>query len=340
MRVIFGGAAVALSLLLPGTALAQPASPPATAEAATEQFRAIGAWAQQITDALRPLNQAGPGFAAAIQKFSASKSPEEARTGVPEVRAANQVMRDALKQSDAALSVIEPLKEGLTRIDVNRVLTDARAQVAAMRELTDDTEAFVSAIERDDQATVVKTAPKLARAGMLMIRGQASTYRARQAMFPPSQSVHQMAGVTIRLYEAMSVGTESWFAARILKQPDAASVQRANLLSLADALQAELRNGRNNLRREKGELAAFSARPATRGETALVSAVTPMTGFIEEAFGLGDRLLAAMRMHANTSQQSLADETFPKLLAELTVLEQDYAALMARASASAANSGR
>ncbi|HEY0084622.1 MAG TPA: hypothetical protein VGB65_01805 [Allosphingosinicella sp.] len=334
MKIRIFVALLALGASMPAVAAAQGA-PPRTAEEAVDRLQALGQWMQRITDALAPSNEAGVAFFQAVQG-STSGDPAQALAKLPELRAATAKWREALAVSEARLSRIQPLEQGATPVpaaQVNQVLTDARELVSAMQQLAADTDQLTLALERGDVAAVRELAPKLVRGGFLQIRQQVTIYRGRQAMLPPTRSAHQMAAVTIRMYEAMSVAAESWFAASAGQQRGAAATQRANFLEIAGLLEKEVAFGRRNLAREKATFASLKTQVKDGGSRALIAAAEPMAKLSADAFLIGDELVAWLRSRADTSQDVLAKQQHPELFAELVQFEQRYVSVMAQAAA-------
>jgi hypothetical protein len=336
------GVLAALTLLPPAPAIAMPAPAPA-AVAAADRVQALGAWVKEITDALGHSNEASMAYSRALQDFAGNGNEAQVRAGLPKIRAANARMRDALARSEVLLGRVRPFdkaKAGSSGPVLDRVLQEARSQVQALRQLVLDTEGLAAAMERGDRAAVALAAPKLARAGFVQLRGQAAMYRARQAIAPPERATHQMASVTIALYEAMSVAAESWYAARVERRPGAASEQRARLVRLADDLEQEVRIGRSNLARDVTAFAAAgSNHQEDRSTRALSAAMESIGRVVGEAFTIGDEIVRTSRSGANVTDDALAAQAHPQLVAELSILEQRYVALMAQAAAAMARPG-
>ncbi|HEY7811176.1 MAG TPA: hypothetical protein VIA98_12445 [Allosphingosinicella sp.] len=317
-------------------------APQSSAAEMTDRLRAIGQWMQRVTDAMAGSNEAALAFFRAVEEFS-SGDAAKAREKIPALRAAADNWSEALAASETRLDRIEPLGEGAGQIPAaqfNRVLTDARALVAEMRRQAADTQRLADAFDRGDEKTVREIAPMLIRGGFLQLRQQVTIYRARQAIFSPSQSNHQMASVTIGMYQAMSVAAESWFAAAILKQNGAAAAQGAQFEELADQLEHEVQTGRRNLEREKATLASARASARNAPTRELADAVEPMAKLVGNAFTIGEDLVGWLRSRAQTSQASLAEQRQPQLLSELSAFEQRYVTLVAAAAATLGQAGR
>lgn len=298
-----------------------------TAEA-DSRFQAFGAWMQRVVAAMAPMNDAAARFGAQMQRLPspAADSAERARE-VAKLRTLIADVRRATEESKSRLAAIPRFEgdiPGVAGTDINRVLTDVQGQTGRMLDYMNDTEAFAAAVARGDPKVTQQAARKLVRGGFLLVETQAMLTRGRQSLFPRDRSGHQLAGVGLGLYQAMSAAGEGWYRARV--EGDAkggAQAQRTRFLEIAGELEAALREGRANLAREKAMFA--SQRPAAAKDPDLariLARVEAVTKVYVETFATGDELVAWLRARAETSGSALAAQPGPDFILQLAEFEQ------------------
>lgn len=327
------------------SAASQPAhaGAPATAAEAADRLQAFGQWAKQIADAVAPSNAAAVVFVAKVKQLLANPTPEQRGENARTIRAAAAEMRQTLGRSEAALAQVQPFRgslSGMAPEDAGRILTEARSQVSGLRHYVEDVEVLAAAVERGDAAAARTAGLKVIRSGFALLRSQVVIFRGRQALFPPDRSGHQIASVSICLYEAMGAAAENWFAARLDNRPEqAASEQRARFLALAETLEAEVRRGRANAAREFGEIARARKTLKDARSIALADTLGRVAPLVEAAFSVGDEIVSLLRARAGTSGAELAAQPYSQTVADLSALEQRFIATTSQATALMARMG-
>lgn len=318
------------------------AAPPSTAREIDSQFQAFGAWVQQVTAAVAPMNEAATKFAAQMQNMPPpADDPAVRARQVAPIRAMIADVRDRVQESRSRLARIPRFEGGVPGVpnfDVNRLLTDTQEQTGKMLAYMDDAEAFAAAAARSDPAVTQQAARKLIRGGFLIIENQAILYKGRQGLFPPNRSAHQLVGVGVVLYQAMHIAAEAWSQAHLdgdLK--GGARTQKTRFLQLADELETGIRDGRANLASERSFFASQRSRAAKDPNLMRILARTEdvSKGYVE-SFAMGDELVLWLRARADTPGSVLAAQQAPELILELSAFEQRLLASGSEAAAAIA----
>ncbi|HEX8381005.1 MAG TPA: hypothetical protein VF619_10710 [Allosphingosinicella sp.] len=270
-------------------------------------------------------------------------SPAASKANAPRIRALLAEARAIVERADAMTGRIAvPAGLRLGTLDIPTMLSEVRSQNAKTLDLIRDYDSFVGAAERGDRAAAMKMAPRLMEGGFLIIDGNASIYRNRQAAIPSTQSVHQALEVGIQLYRAMSAAGRGWLAARQGIRPDAAAAAlRAQLADISGRITGASKAGRANLERELSELDGKSAALGLRGEEAANFArLRQALAGKEKLFAVGDELSAIIASAGSITGRSLAAEASPRLMARLMPLEMHFQAALAHQAAIATGKAR
>jgi hypothetical protein len=313
------------TLVMTVPASAAPRSP---TEEADSQLQAFGVWMQRLTAAMAPMNEAAARFAAQMQQNPPrGEDPAERAVQVARIRTMIAEVRRATEESRSQLARIPKFEgqlPGGPHPDFNRILTDVQGETGRMLDYMDDTEAFAAALVQGDPTATRKAAAKLIRGGFLLIDSQAILTRGRQLLIPRDRSGHQLVGVGLQLYRAMSVAGHSWYRARAEGDPKGGALtQRTRFLELADELEAQLREGRANFARENAMLASQKSRAAKDPDLArILTRVEGVTKSYLEVFTMGDELVAWLRARAETPGAALAAQPGPDFILQLSAFEQ------------------
>jgi hypothetical protein len=324
-------AALFCAPLAPAAAAAAP--PPRSPEAAQHDMKALGAWLQSINDAVASSDASLANLGSKMEALlGPGNDPAAMRANSTKMRGVIQEVRDQVRRSQAALAAIPPLDPSIARtsgMDVGKVLADVRNQMTEMLAYLDTCESLVAAVEKNDRDAILASAPKLIRSGALLLDGRALTYRNREAAVPANRSAHQVLGVTVNLYEAMSVALRAWIRARVDHQPrEAADAQRTQFLALALDTDSTVRQGRAQAALEKSELVAETARAKDNQAVRDVDARAALVLANEERlFVIGDQLAVWLRGHAGMTGEQLAGQTRPELLMALSSVEEQVVAI-------------
>ncbi len=204
--------AVALTLVSgPAQAEPTPIPPPrnvAPAQATDDVNSAFIAWTQNVMAVLERANRASTPF---LQMNFDSNDPESARATLrnlsQQAAGARAELAVARSQLDAMTPFAHPnaTPEALRMSEI--LLRDSRASVANLDQLLNDMIAFVSAIERGDQAEINRLMPQIDRGATALMRAQATTLRARQQLLAPTSSAYHTVAGMASMYDGMaSVG--------------------------------------------------------------------------------------------------------------------------------------
>lgn len=320
-------------------ASAAPAAPVSTTAETDAEFRAFGAWMQRLIAAIAPMNEAAARLGAQMQQLPPpAADPAERAQQVATIRTMMAEVRRAAQESRSQLDRIPPFggnMPGLTNAAINNLLTEVKGQTGRMFDYLADVEAFADAVVRGDPTVTQQAARKIIRGGFLLVDSQVVLSRGRQSLFPRDRSAHQLVGVGVQLYRAMSVAGDAWYRARIDGDPaGGAELQRTRFLELAGDLEAGLREGRANLDRERAMFATQKGRAAKDpGLARILARVEDVTKSYVETFSLGDELVAWLRARAGTPGSTLAAQAGPDLILELSAFEQRLQRSSAEAAA-------
>lgn len=330
-----------LAVLPLSPAPAPAAQPSATAEADL-RFQALGAWMQRLVAAMAPMNESAARFGTQMQSMPPpAKHPAERARQVAAIRAMIADVRSGVQESRSRLAQMPRFEgriPGVPNLDFNRLLAEVQVQTDRMLAYMDDTEAFVAAVVRGDPAATDQAARKIVRGGFLLIDSQVILYRGRQSLFPADRSAHQLVGIGLHLYRAMQAAAQAWYRARLEGDPSGAALaQRTRFLEIAGELEADLRQGRANLARERTMFASQKPLAARDPNLARILArVEDVTKSYVDGFAMGDELAAWLRARAGTRGPALAAQSGPEFILELSRFEQRLQASGAEAAASIA----
>jgi hypothetical protein len=313
------------------SAAAAPA-PSRSPEAMQQDIQALGVWLQRINTAVAPADAALNDLGSQMQTLLPVRSDLAAlRANGAKLRILIGQARATVLRSQAALAAIPPLQSATAQaggLDMGKMLSESRGQMTEMLQYLGDCDAVAEAVEKNDVAAMRVAAPKLLRSSILLLDGRVLTYRGRQAAISPTRSSHQVLGITVDLYRAMSAASRAWIRARVDHQPrEAADEQRTQFLTLAEEIEAYARAGRANAAREKSELAAESARAG--GNQAVLDVDARATAVLageEKLFVIGDQLAAWLRGHAGTTAEQLEAQEQPEVLGALASVEEQLVA--------------
>jgi hypothetical protein len=320
-----------LALLACAAAFAVPAqaAPPGSSAEVADQMQAFGAWAERLSKAMAPMNEATVRLGNKMEQVqpAGADDPSAMKEQVSALRAGVAEVRQAVQLTQAQLAQIPPYDRsvpGMAQADASRLLTDCRAQAERILAYVNDVDSLAAALLAGDSDAVQIAARKVIRGGFLLLDSQVILYRGRQALFPATRSSHQLLTVNVQLYRTMSVAAGAWYQARVEGQPEeAARKQRTQFISLAAELEAALRQGRANLAREAAGVAAERPR-AGRDPDALriVAAADRIVAVEQRYFALGDDLLGWIRSHSETPPATLEGQARPQFVTELSRIEQ------------------
>ncbi|HEX8480484.1 MAG TPA: hypothetical protein VF650_01100 [Allosphingosinicella sp.] len=270
-------------------------------------------------------------------------TPAAVEANAPRIRALLAQASAIVERADAMTgSITVPPGFRLGNLDVATMLSEVRSQNAKTIALIRDYDGFLDAAERGDRAAAMKMAPRLMEGGFLIIDGNASMYRNRQAAVAPTQSVHQALEIGIQMYRAMSAAGRAWLAARQGMRPDAAAATlRSQLADISARIAGANQAGRANLARELSALDGKSATLGLRGEEAANFArLRQALAGKEKLFAVGEELSALIASVGSITGRSLSAEASPLLMARLMPLEMHFQAALAEQAAIATGKAR
>jgi hypothetical protein len=326
------GALLAL-LLLGGTTLRATAAPPEPVPPeVVGQFDAFTTWVQRIISALTPANAA----VAALMEQMKSTMPAggdaaQARKAGARLGPLIAEARQRVLRARDELAALPPFRFDLQSyhppLDPNRLLEDSRTQANALLKQLDNCQLAADALASGDAQALKEAAVRLIRGGVILMRGQALIFRNRQAAFPPSRSAHQLAGISVDLYEAMGAVSEAWARARVDREPGPAAADlRARLSEIAVQVEALTRAGRENLARERAEFAAEARESAHDAQVQrLLRRVELLAAYEEKMLATGDELAKWARDHQAIDGATLDRQGELELL-ELAAIERKMVA--------------
>ncbi|HEX6377245.1 MAG TPA: hypothetical protein VFZ91_16160 [Allosphingosinicella sp.] len=327
-------AAFAAAFLL--AAMPAASQPPA---AATPQVEESLAFVARLGEAVNVQVAGMKKLLDAKPLFESMTTPARVKAAAPKVRALMAEARRSVQQSDAMLAaIVPPPGLRLGSLSPASMIAEVRSQNAKSVALLGDYDAFLVAAERGDRAAVLKAAPRLMEGSFLLVDGNATIYRNRQAAIPSDQSVHQALGIGVQLYRAESAAGRAWLAAKFGGRPDAAASslgsQLAEVAREARALSAE---GRTNLARELSELDRNTAGLGFQGEEAATLArIRQALADKAKLFAIGDELAGLAEAGARVGGAALAAQPSPQLLGQLAALELRFHGTLAEQAAMAA----
>lgn len=333
---------VAFVFAFPASAAPAPGATTSPNAEADSRFRAFGAWMQSLIAAMAPMNEAAARLGGHMQQLPPPASDRNERAQqVARIRTLIAEVQRATQESQAQLARIPRFEgdiPGVQNRDINNLLTEAKGQTGRMLDYLNDIEAFAAAVVGANPSATQQAARKIIRGGFLLVDNQAILTRGRQSLFPRERSAHQLVGVGLQLYRAMSAAGGAWYRARIEGDPQGgAELQRTRFLELAGELEAGLREGRANLERERAMFASQRALAAKDPDLARILArVEAVTKSYVDTFALGDELAAWLRARAGTSASALAAQAGPDFILELSAFEQRLQRSGAEAAASIA----
>jgi hypothetical protein len=344
MRNFLFGPLVAALAGFAGPAQAAPPAPPRSLSVMNRDASLIAAWVTQINKAIEPANAAVVATQSKLEAiWASSHDPASLRAAAAQTRELLQLQRSQIAGAQAALAAIPaapPNGAHIPSIDVTRVLTDARALLAQLLAYNDALIKFSDAAEKGDAGAVRAAMPTIVRGGLLIVDGQASVFRNRQALFPPDHPTHQAVGVTVALYRAMSAAMRAGFRAVLDHQPDEASAEeRGALAALADEIAANARVGRRNLIRFRSMMLEGPLGPGSGGDAASLAAkVRIIAAVVEKMFLVGDKLEAWARTEGQENEVVRAKLGQSEALRRLYAIERELVATQAEAAAGLAGS--
>lgn len=268
--------------------------------------------------------------------FDSMTSPAAVKAAAPRARAAISEARGSVQQADSMFGrIVPPAGLRVGSLTPQSMIAEARGRNAQFISLLADYEAFLAAAERGDHAAARRAAPKLMEASFLLVDGSASLYRNRQAAIPESQSVHQVLGIGVQLYRAMSASGRGWIAAKFGSEPDAAAAtMRSNLSGIAREARSASEQGRANLARELAELDRKTSGLGFQGEQAATLArIRQALASKEKLFAVGDTLAGMAEAGAKVTRGALAAQPAPQLLGQLAPLELRFHSALAEQAA-------
>ncbi|HEX8574013.1 MAG TPA: hypothetical protein VF759_14815 [Allosphingosinicella sp.] len=268
--------------------------------------------------------------------FDSMTSPAGVKAGAPKVRALMAEAEAMVRQADSMTGRIVPppgLRYGT--LEPATMLAEVRSQNAKCLELLGEFDAFLRAAERGDRAAAMKMAPRLMEGSFLLIDGNASMYRNRQAALPSTHSIYQALDIGVQLYRSMSVSGRAWIAAKFGNRPDsAAATLRAQLGEIAVRARAASAEGRANLARELSEFDRKTEGLRFRGEEAETMArFRRAFAGKEKLFAVGDEIASIAGAAARVSGAELAAQPSPQLLGRFMPLEIRFQGALAEQAA-------
>jgi hypothetical protein len=323
--------AAAFLIALPGAAHAQ-AQPRAEAPSVDESLAFMGQLGEVVNvqvAGMKKLLDAKP-------LLDTMVSPAAVAAAAPRVRALMAEARRTVEQANGMLARIVPpagLRYG--SLTPESMIAEVKSQNSKLLALFADYDAFLVAAERGDRAAALKAAPRLMEASFLLVDGNASLYRNRQAAVPATHSVHQALGIGVQMYRAMGIAGRGWLAARFGTGPDAtAASMRPQLEAIAREARAASSAGRANLARELAELDRRTSGLGFRGEeAATLERIRRALANKEKLFAVGDSLAGLAESAGKTSGAALAAQPSPQLLGELAALELRFQGALAEQAA-------
>jgi hypothetical protein len=340
MRVTIAVAAGALALMAPAAALAQA---PNQSDGRREMDAAL-AFVGQLGEALSIQIAGMKKLADAKPLLDSLTTPAAIQAGAPQIRALMAEARASVGQADSMLAnvVVPNLGMGAfgPALSPATMLAEARDQNRKALALLADYDTMLAAAARGDRAAVLRTAPKLVEGSFLLMDGVAMTYRTRQAALPPSQSMHQVLGVGIQLYRAMTAAGRGWYNARVTGKADlAAATLRPQLADIARDVRPLARQGRVNLARELAELDRVAAAGLSRDDAATMARLRRASVEREKLFAIADDIAAWAEAGGGVTGAKLAAEAAPELMGALLPLEMRFHSVVAGQAAIAAGRG-
>lgn len=268
-------------------------------------------------------------------------SPAAVKAGAPRMRALMAEAKAMVERADAmTAAIVPPPGLRLGTLEPAAMLAEVRGQNSRSIALLDDYEVFLRSAERGDRAGLARVAPKLMEGAFLLIDGNATMYRSRQAAIPSTMSVHQALEIGVQLYRAESASGRAWVAARLGNNRDSAAL-RAQLSQASDKARRASSEGRANLAREMGELDRKIAGFRFEGEEAArVERLRRALAGKEKLFALGDQIANTAAAAAQVSDAALAAQPGPELLGRFLPLEMKFHAALADQAAIATGKAR
>jgi hypothetical protein len=343
MRAFLVGPFAAALAVVTAPAAAAPPSP-RTIATVNHDISLIATWMTRVNEALEPANAVVAATQPQLEAIWGSvHDPASARVAAARARDLLRTQRAqiAVAQSRlAAVSDVPPNGAHIPGVDIGKVLTDARALVTQLLDYTDTLIKFSDALESGDVDAVRTAVPTIIRGSLLLVDGQVTIYRNRQALFPADEAAHQITGQTTALYEAVSIAMRASFRAMLEHQPDqAAADERSALTALAARDAANTRAGRQNLARARGEVPTSLNQRAGIETAQLVAKAKIMIDAEEEMFLVGDELESWSRTEAQENEAVHARLGQSQALHRLTEMEQRLRSIQ-QAAASALAAGQ
>jgi hypothetical protein len=263
-------------------------------------------------------------------------SPAAVRAAAPKARAVMEEARRTIRQVDEMLGrIVPPPGLMIGSLKPEAMIGEVREQNARAVALLGDYDAFLLAAERGDRAALVKAAPRLLEGAFLLVDGNISQFRNRQAAFPRDQSVHQALGIGVQLYRAMSISGRGWIAAKFGNRSEAVAASlRADLQSVAREARAASIAGRANLARELAEIDRKTSGLGFKGEeAAMIARFRRALAGKEKVFAVGDDLAALAEAGSRVTGAALAGQPTPQLMGQLGPLELRFQTVFAEQAA-------
>jgi hypothetical protein len=263
------------------------------------------------------------------------------KAGAPRMRALMAEARAEVERADAMIAaIVAPPGLRLGTVEPAAMLAEVRGQNAKLIALLDDYEVFLRSAERGDRAAMAKVAARLVEGSFVLIDGNATMYRGRQAAIPASMSVHQALEVGIQLYRSESAVGRAWLAARLGDKAGSAA-RRAQLSDAADRARRASAEGRANLAREMAEFDRRVAGLDFKGdEAATIGRLRAALAGKEKLFAVGDELALVAAEAATVGDAALAAQPAPHLFNRLMPLEMKFQAALAEQAAVATGKAR
>jgi hypothetical protein len=299
----------------------------------------VGGWVERINEAIAPANAAIVVAQPKLEAIWASVHDQaSSRAAAAQARDLLRVQRSQIVGAQSALAAVPsapPEGAHLPGIDVTMVLRDAQTLVAQLLAYNDTMIKLCDAIESGDADAVRAATPAVVRGGLLIVEGQATVYRGRERLMPADEPAHQMIGVTVALYDAMSVAMRASFRATLDHQPEqAAADERRGLSDLADRLGVDMRVGRRNLVRVRNELLGGPLAHMPGGDAArIIAKVRMLADGEEKIFAVGDELEAWTRTEGQQNEVVRKPLGQSEMLHRLYEMEQRLISIQNEAAA-------
>ncbi|TMJ13455.1 MAG: hypothetical protein E6G94_11910 [Alphaproteobacteria bacterium] len=146
-----------------------------------------------------------------------------------------------------------------TRFDPDSLVTQARAQLARVRESMADVVLFADAMTAGDVGKVKLLAPRMIEGSLAILDSQRVLFEGRRGLFAPSEHPHQMAAFMVLMYKVLGVSERNWIEAKTGGDADAAAAAvNREIAGAAKEAAALAARGRANFARALAETKALS----------------------------------------------------------------------------------